>query len=377
MADFALLLYSQDKNFSIVGLKEFLFASYVERGYINEDEGRDSIGIVKKMIYNAEIFCMETEMEEKRLLFKFMENFAIMLIKNLRQDLSEEIRTTNNGKLFAHIYKNLCSLVSNLSKVFSTTTLHKPLVDILSFIFVEFFGKIGFNPAEDSLSSFDPLMLKSIMNEGINFDFKPLINAVFSIPSKDKHFPRKVFVKLLIFILKFDLEKIEVHLKNNSDQRLKIWELFFKNKTEFTLISQNFLHSLFNLCKDLDHEETLLNCLREIINYTMLEDNKINLISPFIKALHSIYTALHDATTQRLAQRAVEVVFRLADLLGKTEFSEDEKISLLYLLKIIFEQTNKGILPEENLKNIHSICSKWILEILIKFDSNIMYLKFF
>ena len=369
MADFVLLLYSLEKDFTMPGLKEFLTASYIERGYTNEDAGRDPIEILKKIAYNMEISCLENDPEEKRLLSRFLETFTTTLMKNLKQDLFEESHTANNGKFFLNIYRNICGLTTVFSKVFSSPTLAKPLVDIFGFILVEAFNKFSFNPAEDLIPHYDPIMIKSMIHENPTIDFKPFITAVFSVPHKDKHFPRKIFVKLVLFLLKTDLARVEKRIKENGDPKLKKYELVFKCENEVVLTSESFIQSLFYLCISQNHVETSLNTLREIVNYSMLQDGEKGLVIPFTKV---IYSALANQGMEQVLEKVTEILLKLADLIDVTEYSYEEKISLLYLLRSITSTKREVQVSEEMYSGVYALCGKWICEILSKFDSNIL-----
>ena len=372
MADFALMIATQDIKFSSTGFKEFLLYAYIERGYPTKEDVRDSISVLRRICYNLQLALEEAEMEERSLVLKFVESLLIKLVRFLRQDLFEESQSNNNGKFFNGVYKHICGIVSQLGSLFAQTNLNKPLIDMISFILIDNIGKINYNIADDFLNSYDPIIIKCIMRENIPIDFKFLIDAIFSIVHKDKHFPRKVFVKFIIFLLRGDLERL-LKLKNENEfKKSKKWELLFRKEIELNLHTETFFQNLINYCAKHNHHETLLNCVRELINYTMLSGNEIDLVLPLLKSLYSILKSLD---LQNWLERFVDIFIKLLYLLDATVYSDEERIAILHIFLLIIKRGE--IKPDDekyieaNLK-LKGICTKWIIEIMTKFDNNIL-----
>ena len=55
MADFALMLATQDIRFKTPGFKEFLLHAYIERGFSGFEDSTEAIGVIKRMVHNIEI----------------------------------------------------------------------------------------------------------------------------------------------------------------------------------------------------------------------------------------------------------------------------------------------------------------------------------
>ena len=93
-------------------------------------------------------------------------------------------------------------MVQQFSKILNNSFINKPLIDLLSFVLTDGFAKLNYNIADEMLKYYDPIIIKALLKEKIPIDFKLLVDAIFSIPHKDKHFPRKIFSRVLGFLLK-------------------------------------------------------------------------------------------------------------------------------------------------------------------------------